>query len=130
MFLLEIGLVVVMASLTGGCGNRPSVPVPAPASSTGPSPPPPTTSGITGKKYYSSIKKSQVDRVGSDEIRSEQQVVALLGEPTERSAARTYNNHHGTFTEYDLLWLKPEGDHLVKVTFLNGRKTTVIASVK
>jgi hypothetical protein len=126
---LRIALVVLMASLLSGCPKRGPAPPPSSTGSTAPAPAAPTASSITGKKYYTSIKKDQVDRTGSAEIQTEQQVVAILGEPSERSATRSFTNRHGNFTEYDLLWLKAEGEPVVKVTFLNGRKTGVFASV-
>jgi hypothetical protein len=134
--LISLGAVVVLASLAGGCKKGPPAPTAATTSSaptsgtTSPPPTAPTSTGITGKKYYTTITSDQWNRAGSAEIQTEQQVVAILGEPTERSATRTFTNKRGTFTEYDLLWLKPDGKPIAKVVFLNNRKTGVFADVK
>jgi hypothetical protein len=77
------------------------------------------------------MMKEQVDRAMSSEIVNEGQVVAILGEPTERSAARRRYNakYQLNMEEYDLTWHKAEGKPVVQVTFLNKIKTRVISGI-
>jgi hypothetical protein len=85
--------------------------------------------GLPARIYYPAIKKETVDLVMSADVETEAQVVALLGEPTERSQTRHFTKRHGQFEQYDLAWFKAPGQPIVKVTFLNGRKTTVLSGV-
>jgi hypothetical protein len=85
--------------------------------------------GVTITKFYPSIKREAVDLVMSAGTTTEAQVVALLGEPSHRGETRHFTNRHGKFAEYDLWWYKAPGQPLVKVTFLNGYKTTVLSGV-
>src|SRR5271166_6631580 len=87
----------VLTALVVGCNKRE-------AKTTGHAPPgateggpmpfvlPPAVVGSGTIKYYPSIKKAVVDAVMSAETETEAQVVALLGEPSERGQARKFTN--------------------------------------
>jgi hypothetical protein len=127
---LRLVLVVLLAVLINGCGKRDKVVAP-PSSDSGTTTPAASGGGVkAAKQYHPSLRKEQVDRVMSEETETEAQVIAILGEPTERSETRRFNNRLGTFEEYDLTWLKAEGQPAVRVTFLNGKKKEVISTVK
>jgi hypothetical protein len=135
--LFRLVLVFLLIAPGTGCYMRlPALTAPT----TDPTSPPPSSQpgtsavpqvgnllGLGATKYYASIKREAVDLVMSAGTDTEDQVMALLGEPSQRSETRHYTDRHGKFEEYDLWWLKAPGQPLVKVTFLNGYKTTVIS---
>jgi hypothetical protein len=129
--LAGVGQAVLVLALVVGCDHRKVAP-----GVSSPEEPKPASGGLPRgaplrKKYYPSIKKEQVDRAMSSEIQKESEVIAILGEPTERSPTRRwFNARYGmNMEEYELTWYKAEGTPAVRVTFLNNRKTSVISSI-
>jgi hypothetical protein len=128
--LTWITTAALIATALAGCKKQGSGSAPASSAENTP-----TLSAASGgnhpsaQRRYDSFKKSQVDKVMSDETRTESEVVAILGEPSERSELRHYTNRFGEFTEYDLTWLKTGGEIAVKVTFMNGKRSGVISTV-
>jgi hypothetical protein len=128
--LTWIAVAALIPTALAGCKKQGAGTAPAPSAANNPA----LGAAIGGnfpsaQKRYDSLKKSQVDKVMSDETRSESEVVAVLGEPSERSETRHFSNRFGVFTEYDLTWLKTDGEIAVKVTFLNGRRSGVITTI-
>jgi hypothetical protein len=129
--LARIGQAALVLVLAVGCNRRNAATGVAPPGESKPAPPGVVQGGLLGKKYYPSMKKEQVDRVMSSEIQKESEVVAILGEPTERSETRRwFNAKYGmNMEQYELTWYKAEGVPAVRVTFLNNMKTTVLSGV-
>ena len=129
--LAPIGQAVLILALVVGCTNRKVAPGTSAPGDTKQAPGGLLQGGPLSKKYYPAMKKEQVDRAMSSEVQKESEVIAILGEPTERSPTRRwFNAKNGmNMEEYELTWYKAEGKPAVQVTFLNNRKTRVLSSV-
>jgi hypothetical protein len=141
--VLRLLLALLLIAPAAACNRRPPRSTgPATAAMSSPSSPQPQPQagagsssvlfnpvGVTITKFSPSIKREAVNKVMSAETETEAQVVALLGEPSHRSEMRYFTNRHGKFEEYDLWWYKAPGQPIVKVTFLNGVKTSVHSGV-
>jgi hypothetical protein len=123
--VMRAGAVSLAAAVVIGCAKRARAPRSPADGDSGPAPAQPGAAAPGGKKYYPHLTKKQAEPIFDDQTRTEAQVVAILGEPSERGPTRHFNNRHGHFTEYKLTWLRAEGRPAVEITFLNGTKETV-----
>jgi hypothetical protein len=122
---------LVLAAAVGCSDRKGDTAAPPPPGETKPGSPSFFQAAVPAKKYYPALKKEQVDRVMSAEIQSETQVIAILGEPTERSETRRWFNakYNLNMEEYKLTWYLAEGKPAVQITFLNNIKTQVLSGI-
>ena len=139
--LAAVGAVLVIVLVVGGffvvravLASRDNVPAVAGGGSPGSAGPASTgSSGSARPKYVPGVSEEKLAEYMKDpqhQHPTEEEVYAIMGEPTRRDAPITARKNGQVFTVYEAVWEVPGSGVSSKIDFVNGRTAWMILGLK
>jgi hypothetical protein len=126
VIVLGVGGFFVVRAVLAARDNLPAAAGGGSSSSTG-------TSSSTRPKYVPRVSEEKLAEYMKDpqhEHPTEDEVYAIMGEPTRRDAPVTARKNGQVFTVYEAAWEVPGSGVTSKIDFVNGRTAGMILGLK